>query len=315
MNRTARWATGLLLGLTVLGVVGLSPAQAQPVKLKDDRGAVLQLPAPPQRIVSLLPSLTESVCALGECARLVATDRYSNHPEAVQKLPKLGGLDDTSVEAVLALKPDVVLLALSSRLTERLEALGLKVVALEPKSHADVRRIVGVLGQLLARPREAQQLWQRIDAGITQAAEQVPASMRGTRVYYEVDAAPYAAGPQSFIGETLARLGLNNIVPPELGPFPKLNPEFVVRADPALIMVGQRSATGLPQRPGWSRISAVQRQQLCVWRAHESDVLVRPGPRMDEAAQLMLRCLRQAAAGPVPLPPLNGALPAAGGMR
>ena len=73
---------------------------------------------------------------------------------------------------------------------------------------------------------------------------------KNTRVYFEVNSAPYAAGEVSFIGETLTRLGVRNIVPASLGPFPKLNPEFVVRADPDLIMVGERSAQGLEQRPG-----------------------------------------------------------------
>jgi len=84
--------------------------------VRDDRGAALLFPAPPARIVSLVPSLTESVCALGACARLVGTDRYSNWPAEVLKLPKLGGLDDAQVERIAALAPDVVLAAPSARI-------------------------------------------------------------------------------------------------------------------------------------------------------------------------------------------------------
>ncbi|MCV5334508.1 ABC transporter substrate-binding protein, partial [Escherichia coli] len=83
-----------------------------------------------------LPSLTESVCELEQCHRLVGVDRYSNWPEAViAKLPKVGGGLDPSIEAVVALKPDVVLMSVSSRASDRLEALGLTVVQLEPKTH------------------------------------------------------------------------------------------------------------------------------------------------------------------------------------
>jgi len=289
-------------------------AQAAPISLKDDRGSTITLPDVPKRIVSLLPSLTETVCELGECARLVGTDRFSNHPASARALPKLGGLDDTSIEALVALKPDVVLVSLSSRLMDRLEALGIKVVALEPKNLTDVQRVLGKIALLLGKPDDARRIWNRIDGAITQTATQLPPAARSLSVYYEVDSAPYAAGASSFIGEILARLGGRNIVPAELGPFPKLNPEFVVRADPQVIMVGQRSAPGLPQRPGWSGIRAVKTQKVCVWVPAESDVLVRPGPRMAEAAALMARCLREAAAGPVALPTAVFNAPP-GGMR
>ena len=263
---------------------------AQPVQLTDDRGRSIALAQPPRRIVSLLPSLTESVCALGQCARLVGVDRYSNWPGSIANLPRVGGGLDPSIEAVVALRPDVVLMATSSRSAARLEALGLTVVALEPKTHADVQRVLGKLGQLLAVP-DAQQVWRTIDASVSAAAQALPATVRGTRVYYEVSRGPYGAGTSSFIGETLARLGVQNILPAQLGPFPKLNPEYVVRANPDLIMVGARSAAGLAERPGWAGIRAVREQRICEFDMVATDVLIRPGPRMAEAARLMAQCL------------------------
>lgn len=278
----------LSLGLALL--LGLAALGARAVEVTDERGVKVALPRPPQRIVSLLPSLTEGVCALGACARLVGVDNYSNSPASVRALPQLGGGLDPNVEAIVALRPDAVLLAKSSRVTQRLEALGLKVLVLEPKSHADVRRVLGTLDQLLGT-REAPAVWRAIDASVSAAAESLPASARGLKVYFEVNSAPYAAGESSFIGETLARLGARNIVPAALGPFPKLNPEYVVRADPDLIMVSVRSAQGLEQRPGWGGIRAVREGRICRFDPAESDILVRPGPRMDEAARLMARCL------------------------
>jgi iron complex transport system substrate-binding protein len=286
MNSHCRWV--LALAAAALAVA------AHAVVVTDERGVRVDLPQPPQRIVSLLPSLTESVCTLGACERLIGVDRYSNWPDAVRALPQLGGGIDPNVEAIVALKPDVVLLAKSSRVTERLEALGLKVIVLEPKSHADVQRVLDALGQVLAIG-DAQRVWRAIDASVTAAAEALPARAKNRRVYFEVNSAPYAAGEVSFIGETLARLGVKNIVPASLGPFPKLNPEFVVRADPDLIMVGERSAQGLEQRPGWASIRAVREGRICRFKAAESDVLVRPGPRMGEAAQLMAKCLQDKA--------------------
>jgi len=268
---------------------------AHAVDVVDERGVTVSLPQSPQRIVTLLPSLTESVCALGACGRLVGTDRYSNWPVApVQALPKVGGGIDPNVEAIVALRPDVVLLAKSSRVTQRLEQLGLKVLVLEPKNHADMRRVLDKLGQVLGTD-DAQRVWRAIDASVSAAAQSLPDSVKRTRVYYEVNNGPYAAGEGSFMGETLARLGAQNIVPAAMGPFPRINPEFVVRANPDLIMVGERSAQGLEQRPGWAGIRAVREGRICRFKADESDILVRPGPRMGEAARLMARCLQDKA--------------------
>ena len=274
----------------LVGLLWLGASAAQALQVTDDRGVTLSFAQAPQRIVSLLPSLAETVCELGHCGRLVGVDRYSNYPASLQKLPQVGGGLDPNIEAIVALKPDVVLMAKSSRGGERLEALGLKVVALEPKTHADVQRVMLKLGQLLEVP-DAQRVWRAIDAGVSAAAQSLPARLRGTRVYFEVNQGPYAASEASFIGETLTRLGVTNIVPAKLGPFPKLNPEYIVRANPDLIMVGQDSADGLTQRPGWSSIRAVREHRVCVFPAEQANVLVRPGPRMAEAARLMAQCL------------------------
>ncbi|MBA3058232.1 MAG: ABC transporter substrate-binding protein [Gammaproteobacteria bacterium] len=272
-----------------LAFIGVA-ASAQAFDVTDDSGVVVHLTQPPQRIVSLLPSLTESVCELGACARLVGVDRYSNYPASLQKLPQVGGGLDPNIEAIVALRPDVVLMAVSSRASERLRSLGIKVVSLEPKTHADVQRVMLKIGEVLAVP-DAAKIWRVIDAGVSAAAQSVPASAKGTRVYFEVNQGPYAAGESSFIGETLTRLGVKNIVPAKLGPFPKLNPEYIVRANPDLIMVGERNAGGLTQRPGWHSIRAVHDNRLCIFSTEQADSLVRPGPRMAEGARLMAQCL------------------------
>ena len=263
---------------------------ASAVQLTDDRGVTVTFLQPPQRIVSMLPSLTEVVCALDQCQRLVGVDRNSNFPLSVRALPQVGGGLDPSVEAVVALKPDVVLMAISSRAGERLQALGIKVMALEPRTHGDVRRVLEKVGALLG-VTDAQRVWREIEAGVLAAAQSLSPSVRTTRVYFEVNSGPYAAGESSFIGETLSRLGVKNIVPASLGPFPKLNPEFVVRANPDLIMVGDTNYIGMEQRPGWSGMRAMREKHVCLFSPEQADMLVRPGPRMAEGARIMARCV------------------------
>ena len=281
------WLRGVLVSIAMVCAMPVSALQ-----ITDDRGVTVRFARAPQRIVSLLPSLTETVCELGQCARVVGVDRYSNYPASVKTLPQLGGGLDPNIEAVVALRPDMVLMAASSRAVERFESLGLKVVALEPKTREDAQRVLEALGRVLEVP-DAQRIWRAIDAAVSAAAQSLPASAKNMRVYFEVSSAPHGAGESSFIGQTLTRMGVRNIIPASMGPFPKLNPEFVVRANPDLIMVGERSDTGMEQRPGWANIRAIREQRVCVFSADQSDVLVRPGPRMAEGARLMAQCLAE----------------------
>lgn len=256
----------------------------------DDRGVPIAVPASPRRIVSILPSLTETVCAMKECQRLVGVDGASNFPAPVRALPRVGNGLEPNVEAIVALKPDLVLAAASSRAVRRLEALGLTVAVFEPRSYADVRRVASTLAKVL-KAGQPQLVARDIEVGLAQAKRALPERANGLRIYFEVSRGPYAAGATSFLGETFTRLGLVNIVPRELGPFPKLNPEFVVRADPDVILIGEGSAQELQSRPGWASLRAVREGRVCTFTQPESDVLVRAGPRMGEGAQLIARCI------------------------
>jgi iron complex transport system substrate-binding protein len=279
---------------------------AQAIVVKDDRQIDVLIVKPPQRIVSLLPSLTETVCALGQCKKLVGVDRYSSWPESVNKLPRMGGGIDPSIESVVAAKPDIVLMGTSARGAERLTDLGVTVLALEPRTHADVQRTMLTLGKVLDVPeKDIVAVWSAIQSSLEAAARSVPIEAKGKSVYFEVSPAPYGASESSFIGETLLRLGMQNILPGSLGPFPKINPEFVVRAQPDFIMAGDSSFATMASRPGWKNMHAMRMQKFCHFKKEDANILARPGPRLAEAAQLMAQCLieksvRTAKEKPVP---------------
>ena len=284
-------ALSFRLAVLMLAFSAVPSAFAQALVVRDDRGTEHRLSAAPKRIVSLLPSLTETAWVLGAGQRLVGVDRYSNWPADIAQLPRLGGMDDAQIEAIATLKPDVILASTSSRAVDRLEALGFTVLRLKSETHADVRRTLNLVAQILGTPDEGPRLWARLERELAAAAARLPASMRGRRVYFEIGGGPYAAGTTSFIGETLGLLGMGNIVPPEMGPFPKLNPEYVVRAKPEIIMGAQREQAGLRARPGWGTLTAVREQRMCDFAEPQYEMLVRPGPRMGEAAGLLADCL------------------------
>jgi iron complex transport system substrate-binding protein len=274
---------GLLLG-----------ASAHALTVKDARNQTVYFERSPQRVISMLPSLTETVCALGQCARLIGVDRYSNYPKTVKKLPQLGGGLDPNLEAIVALRPDVVLMAQSSKGHARLTELGIKVLLLEPKNQADVLQSLHTLGDLFEMPAKygSLKVWGEMQKGITLAAKDLRAEMRGSSVYFEAGA-PYAAGEASFVGELFKQVGVKNIVPASMGPFPALNPEFVVSANPDVMMLSETGQKELLTRPGWANMKAIRHGKVCAFSEDERDVLVRPGPRMVQAVQLIVTCLNK----------------------
>ncbi|MCE1251839.1 MAG: helical backbone metal receptor [Comamonadaceae bacterium] len=245
-----------------------------------------------QRIVTVAPSLTEAVCALGYCERIVGTDRYSTGPGPVADLPKVGGLADASLERIAALRPDLVLLGPRTRLGERLAQLGIAVQTFNVRNHAEQKAMLLALGETLHASERAHALIARIERELDAAAARVPAHLRGRSVYVEIGLGPKAAGAASFIGETLARLGLVNIIGAEQGAFPLVNPEFIVRSSPDLIIGPAAMLSNLAQRPGWAQLPAVRRQQVCALDAERMALLERAGPRLGEAAHMLVDCLR-----------------------
>lgn len=296
-----------LLLACALGWMGAAAVQAAvpsttapEAVLRDDRGHVVATAHAPQRIVSLLPSLTEAVCVLNACDRLVGVDRYSNWPAgALRGVPVVGGGMDPNIEAIVALRPDVVLMANQPRWAGRLEALGIRTLTLDAENQAQVHRVLRAVGQLLHLPaaQGADRVWQRMREGVQVVKASLPRNVAQQKVYFEVNTGPFAAGPTSFLGELLTDLGLQNIVAPEMGTFPRVAPEYVLRHQPDVILLSHHAQGRSGSFPGWRQLAAVQQQRMCRFSADDSVVLVRPGPRMDASARILAQCLQTVMSG------------------
>ncbi|HEX3846900.1 MAG TPA: bifunctional adenosylcobinamide kinase/adenosylcobinamide-phosphate guanylyltransferase [Steroidobacteraceae bacterium] len=300
-DRVVLMAAGLPLAVKCLplllcAMLGWNAAaHAAGLTLHDDLQREVTLTEHPRRLVTMLPSLTETVCGLGACDRLVATDRFSNWPEQARALPKAGGLDDAAIEMIVSVRPDLVLLSRSQRISDRLGELGVRSFVLETRTYADIARTVTIVGSILGLEAEAARLNTRIAQSVREIGDASRARKSpGPSVYFEVDRGPYAAGAASFIGELLLRLGARNIVTDDLGPFPRLNPEYVVRHDPDVILMAPE-VPDLADRPGWNRIRAVREHRLCSFDSDTRDTIVRPGPRVPEGMRALADCLARKA--------------------
>ena len=263
------------------------------IELADARHKTITLARPAQRIVSLQPSFTEALCALGGCDALVAVDRHSLWPGQAAALPKVGSLRDPDMERIVAQRPDVVLSRPGHKLNERLESLGIQVLALNVQTYEDMARDMETRALLIGRPGAGQRLWRQTKERLAALRREVPAHWQGRKVYFELHSGMAAAGEASFIGQTLQGLGLVNIAGRDLPMYPKLNPEYVVRANPDLVITMTDMPVPPPERQGWNRIAALRGNGYCRIPNAEFDLLVRPGPRVVDAARLVLQCLQR----------------------
>ncbi len=279
----------------VLWLLGLALAASYPLTATDDLGHRVRLDREPRRIVVMLPSATETLCALGACDRIVGTDDFSNWPEAVKKLPKLGGLYNPSVEKIVALKPDLVIASPYGKLAPALARVGIPVFVVKTETYDDIFKTARELGRLVGREAQAEALVARIRAQVYALESKAAKSKTRPTVYYEIDATPYTVGPDSFIGVLIQKARGRNIIPRNLGLFPKISPELVVAKNPEVIVLGDApygvTYAKIKARPGWAGIRAVRDRRVCELTKAETDVVHRPGPRVAEGLRVLIRCI------------------------
>lgn len=279
-----------LLAVTLLLLGSAAFATTYPVTVVDDLGRDVTLTAAPQRVISMLPSHTESVCAIEACDLLIGVDRHSNYPAQVTGLPQLGDAFAPDLEAVLALDPDFVLVDEYSGLQAPLTDLGITVFAGSPQTIDETMAFLMLLGAMLDRETEAAVLVGQLEGEIKGVAA-VLTGVAGPRVFVELDPTPYSVGPSSYIGELVAAAGGVNIVTEAMGEFPQVDPEYVVLQDPQVIVLTDApfgvTADSVAARPGWSAIEAVIDGRVYELDTAAADIISRSGPRMGEAVKLL----------------------------
>lgn len=264
-----------------------TPAPADTIRIAGDRGDTLELTAPAERIVSLIPAATELVFALGAGERLVGRTRYGTHPPAAREVPSVGEGIRPSAEAVIARRPDAVLVYAGQTNTgaiRRFEELGVPVLALEHNTIPQLMRNIGRLGALTGREPAADSL----AASIRDRLEAVADVVRGRRrvpVYYDLwPDPPRTAGAGSYLDSLVSVAGGHNVFGDLEGASPQVSLEALVERQPQVIVAprgggGERLPPG--ERPGWGQLRAVEAGNVA---AVDGELMSRLGPRLGEAA-------------------------------
>ena len=281
------------------GAVSVTPspsvtASPFPASLTDFQNRAVTVPARPERLVSIGPSITAFLFALGAGPRVVGVDDFSDEPAEAATREHVGGIK-VNFEKVVSLKPDLVFsVKFSDGTIEKLQSASLNVLVVDPQSVSDVAKTAALLGKAVGADGEGlgRSIQQRVDA--------VKAKTAGVatrpRVYHEIDASDpakiFTVGPGSYINDLIDIAGGVNIAARAASAYPQLSAEEILRSDPEVIVLAASDYSAKPSqvaaRQGWSVIAAVKSGRILTI---EPNLINRPGPRVGEAAEMYARLI------------------------
>jgi iron complex transport system substrate-binding protein len=292
-----RGARALLLlavvALTGTTILARSGAGGTPREALDMRGRRVAVPVRAARVVSLAPSMTEIVFALGAGDRLVGVTTYCDFPPAAKTKPRIGGIYTPNLEAILDLRPDLVLATSEGNREEHvraLEDLHLPVFLVRPVDFASVLESIARVGEVLDRAADARRLVADMQARADAIARAV-AGARRPRVLYVIWGSPLIVpGRDTLITDLIRRAGGDSITGQEAQPYPLFSVEEVVARDPEWIILGQHGEASVDDRlREWQALTllpAVRRGRV---RPVDGDLVHRPGPRVVDGLDALAR--------------------------
>ena len=275
-------------------------AVAEGLTFTDGLGREVTLAAPAQRVVSLAPSNTELLFAIGAGDQVVGRDELSDYPEEAKAVESIGSaFQNLNVEMIISLQPDLVLAAEinTPEQVKQLEDAGLTVYYLNnPTTLEGLYENLEIVAQLTGRETEAAELVESLKARVAAVDEKIAPLSSRISVFYQIDstdpAKPYTAGKGTFINLLIERAGGYNIAS-ELDGYPQLSVEEIVAADPAFIILGDSMWGMTPEqvaaRPGWENLSAVKNGNVMPF---DDNLVSRPGPRLVDGLEALAKLLR-----------------------
>jgi len=287
----------LLLALMIVSAA-CSSTESTPGTVTDDMGRQVRLKSEPQRIISHVPSITETLFALGLGDKIVGGSDYCDYPEAAKTVPKIGGYFTPNIEAIVALNPDLVLTdGYVPDLITKLDSLGIPLAVIDPKDINGILRDIELLGNVTSSQKEATELTSDMKKRIGAVVDAVSSASRPS-VFYVFDATdttkPWTAGPGSFVDALISLGGGNNVAASASDPWIQFNMEELVDADPEILLVDSHMGTAvispeeLKELPGWQNLTAVKENRIYTI---DGDLVNRSGPRIVQGLEDIAKIL------------------------
>ncbi len=275
-------------------------AAPEPIKLADGLGRSIELAAPAQRIISIAPSNTEILFALGAGSQVIGRDEVSDYPAEAKSVTSIGAtFDKLNTEAIVALKPDLILAAEinSPEQVKALEDLKLTVYWLpNPKKFEDLYTNLKTVGQLTGRSAEAAKLIDSIKTRYEAVVQKVAQAPQKSKVFYELDGTdptkPWTAGPGSFIDALLTLAGGVNVGAGLKSQYAQISSEELIAQNPDVILLGDApygiTVKSVGQRAGWNVLNAVKNNAVYTF---DDNLVSRPGPRLIDGLETLAKLL------------------------
>ncbi|MFN7037547.1 MAG: ABC transporter substrate-binding protein [Bellilinea sp.] len=295
----------LLLGACAQPATPAATPTPSPIVMTDGLGRTVTLAAPAQRVISLAPSNTEILFAVGAGGQVVGRDNFSNYPPEALELPGLGDFMGFSIEQMVALQPDLVLLAEihPPELVKSLEDAGLTVYYLKnPLTIEEMYPMLITVGELTGHKAEAEALVSRLSVRVAAVQQKLAGIERRPTVFYEIDGTdpskPWTTGSGTFIDTLLEMAGAENVGRAMGSQYGQMSIEALLEADPDFILLGDANFGVTPEqvaaRAGWNELTAVKEGRVLPFN---DDLVSRPGPRLVDGLEELARILH---AVPVP---------------
>jgi ABC-type Fe3+-hydroxamate transport system substrate-binding protein len=266
---------------------------AGPLSVVDDLGDTLSFARPASRIVSLSPATTELVFALGAGDRLIGRTQWCDYPPAALAVPSVGDGLPPNVEAVVAARPDLILLYRSPQnatARARFREAGIPTLTLSFDHLADVARLARLLGPVLGRAEAGDSVARGFEAAIAALGERsggIPDSMRPRILLLAWDQPPIAIGAGSFQSEILTLAGADNLFADLPAPSAPVSIELISARNPDLILLSDTGPPAFASRPAWAAVPAVRQRRFV---RLTTPAFARPSPRAPEVVgELMAR--------------------------
>jgi len=263
-------------------------------ELTDDAGRRVSVPVPTNRVISLAPNLTEIVFAIGAGDRLVGRTTYCDFPAEAKAVAAVGDTLQPSLERIISLQPQVVLISTSSQLevfTQQLQNQNIAVFVTDPHDLDGVFRSIEQIGLIVGHTQQAEQLIQNL-RDRTRAVEEAVKGRRPVRVFYQLSAEPlYTAGHDAFVTDLMRRAGAMSVTADVPGAWPKYSNESALAAQPEAIILptgGSMGAANSTVTEALAKSSAARQGR--VYKIND-DHLTRPGPRSVDGLEAMARAL------------------------
>jgi len=270
-----------------------APAVPTNISLVDDAGDTVKLAAPARRVVSLIPASTELLFAMGADSAVVGRTSYCDYPAEAQAVPDLGDGIKPNLEAVIASRPDLVVLYNSGQnaaVAGRLRELGIAALRINTDALSSVPRVAQILGKLTGREKAADSLAAVFDTALTSATQ--PRAARRPKVLLLVwEQPPMTIGRGSFLSELVERAGGENLFADVASSSGVVSIEAVAARDPDLIFTTAEGPSAFASRPEWQVVSAVRKHRFLHVSGSEFN---RPSPRSPQAIRQLSAKLNEA---------------------